>query len=291
MSDSGTGQDNDTPVESEDVRFATQAMELASRDPTCARMNTALMLLQEGLMLVPKSAWPDVFPNNLAALACLARAYRQLRGAFTLTIWGYCAEARVLLRSAYESAALARMLGKDPSRAEKWIRKQHWFPDREVRAWFADAAPNSVSSPEEILSTYGAAYKHSSALAHPTAIACVSALHLDEESISAQLATVFSEDDFRNCTIEVAATTIFACFALRNAAVNEGAIDPEWRRRLYDLAREMSDSDMPHLERDWAEEQSKYEDLQRRIQSADGLFERLRKDPRSWDNLQRKGGE
>jgi hypothetical protein len=194
----------------------------------------------------------------------------------------------VLLRAAYESAALSRMLGKDPSRAEKWIRKQHWFPDREVRAWFANAVPNSVSTPEEILNTYGAAYRQTSTIAHPTAVACFSALHLDEEGVSPQLESIFSEDDFRNCTIEVAATAIFTCFALRNAAVSEDAIDPEWRRRLYDLARQMNDSDMPHLERDWAAEQSKYENLQRKIQSDEGLFEHLRNDPRSWDNLQRQ---
>ena len=122
-----------------------------------------------------------MFPNDFAALACLARAYRLLRGTFTLMVWGYGTEAQVLLRSVYEAAALARMLAKDPTRAEKWVRKQQWFPDREVRSWFANAGANNASTPEEILKIYGTAYKQGSVRAHPTAIACMSALDISEQ--------------------------------------------------------------------------------------------------------------
>jgi|SRR5579863_1883373 len=282
---------NETTSEPEDVRHAAKAVELMSRDPVCARMNDALMLLQEGIMLIPKCEWPDVFPNTFGALACIARAYRQLRGAFMLAVWGYCAEARAILRSAYESAALARTLAKDSAFAEKWVRKQHWFPDREVRAWFAASGPNDAASADEVLKDYAKAYKHGSTMSHPTAISCISALNIDEDGVSARLETVFSEDDFLACAAEIAATTLFACFTLRNAAISEKAIDPQWRKRLYELARKITNTDMPHLERDWAEEQRSYEELRRKVRSANDLAEHLRKHLASWDNLRSQPDE
>ena len=42
---------------------------------------------------------------------------------------------------------------------------------------------------------------------------------------------------------------------------------------------------MPHLERDWAIDQQQYDELQHKVQSAAELVDRLRRDPRSWDNL------
>jgi hypothetical protein len=61
---------------------------------------------------------------------------------------------------------------------------------------------------------------------------------------------VFAEEEFRACAAEISGPAIFACFALRNAAVDERAIHPRWRQDLYDLARETFESDMVHLERD-----------------------------------------
>src|SRR5215467_11744278 len=98
-------------------------------------MCDAVNLFGDGLGLLPRCPWHDVFPNDLSATACFGRAYRQLRAAVTLLMSGYYTEARVILRSTYECAAAARMLAKDPQRAEKWLRKERWFPDREVRSW------------------------------------------------------------------------------------------------------------------------------------------------------------
>jgi hypothetical protein len=88
-------------------------MELVSTDPVLVRANKALSLCSAGLLLVPQIEWQAVYPNDFAALACLARAFRQLRASYMLMISGYLAEVRILLRAVYESSGLARMLAHD----------------------------------------------------------------------------------------------------------------------------------------------------------------------------------
>lgn len=58
---------------------------------------------------------------------------------------------------------------------------------------------------------------------------------------------------------------------------------------MYELSREVLKKDMPHLERNWEDEQRQYEDLRRKIQSADKLQEVLKTSPYSWQNLQTSG--
>jgi hypothetical protein len=269
-----------------EARYVDQAVALASNDADLDRARRAVVLFAAGLAMVPRLEWRDVFPNDFSAVACLARAHRQLRAALLLMMWGYSAEVRPILRFAYEACGLARMLAHEPARAEKWLRKMQWFPDREVRQWFASLSGNATGqTPAEILSTYRSGYNAMSARSHPTAIACMSSMRIEEIGPELQLESVFVEEEFRSCAAEIAATALFACFTLRNAAVDERAIDPNWRRDLYDLARDVQAKEMPHLERDWAEEQRRYAELQQRVQSAAHLRERLRDDPRSWTNL------
>ncbi len=102
-----------------------QAMTLVSTDPVLVRANRALGLFSAGLM-VPPIEWQAVYPNDFAALACLARACRQLRASYMLMISGYLAEVRILLRAVYESSGLARMLAHDAASAEKWLRQRKY---------------------------------------------------------------------------------------------------------------------------------------------------------------------
>jgi hypothetical protein len=279
--------DEEVPADgpSDDAHYLDQAIAHASTDPAVARMGKAIGLFAAGLAMVPKIEWQAVYPNDFAAVACLARALRQLRAACTLMMWGYCAEAYVLLRAAYESSGLGRMLAKDPDRAEDWLRKELWFPDREVRKWFAGSGSNSTGTPEEVHNTYSTVYREMSARSHPTAVTCVSALRIDESGPAPQLETVFDDEEFSACASAIASTALFACFALRNAAVDEEVLDPQWRQAVYELAQEIFNRDMAHLDRDWAEERRQYEQLQARVQSAANLTEKLRRDPRSWVNL------
>lgn len=268
------------------AHYMEQAVPLVSTDPVLLRARKAFGLFSAGLLMVPPIEWEAVYPNDFAARACLARTFRQLRASYLLMVSGYLAEVRILLRAAYESSTLARMLAHDETRAEKWLRQQHWVADSEVRKWFAGSAPNSTGTqPDEVLEIYKTAYKAMSDRSHPTAMVCVSALRVDANGPVLQLETTFDEGEFRTCAAEFAATAISACFALRNAAVDERALPPQWRQDVYELAREITGSDMPHLDRDWADEQERFDRLQSRIQSAKDLVENLRRDPRSWWNL------
>ena len=145
--------------------------------------------------------------------------------------------------------------------------------------------PAKASRPDEIIDTYGRFYRETSRWAHPTALSCIPLMRGNEYGPQPQLGTVFVEEEFRSCVMEIAATALFACFALRNSAAGEEAIDPWWRQRLYELAPQITGSEMPHLERDWTIEQEQYEELQQKVQLAADLTDRLQSDPRSWDNL------
>jgi hypothetical protein len=96
-------------------------------------MFRALWLLGSGLDQLPTNNWASTFPNDLAGSVCLVRAYRQLRAAVQLTVTGYYSEVGVLLRASYESPGAGRMLAKDPEMSSRWLLKQEWFPEKQVR--------------------------------------------------------------------------------------------------------------------------------------------------------------
>jgi hypothetical protein len=284
----------DTPAQPgeppDDVRHFMRVASGMGNDPAIERMGHAVDLLGEGLAMVPRPDWEHSFPNEFSAVACLGRVYRQLRAATTLALWGYYAEVRLVLRAVYESAALSRMLAKEPLLAEKWLRKEHWFPDREVRKWMS-GGENVLGDAEEITREYASAYRAMSAWGHPTAISCAEVVRPDPNDPSRpglHLTAQFDEVILRRCVTEITVTAIFACFAFRNAVVDERAIDSDWRRRLYEFAPEALDRDMTHLQRDWDEEQRHSEALRERVQSAKDIAERLHGDPLSWENLKAK---
>ena len=271
----------------DDIRHLRTVQASMHGDPLIGRMGYVIGLLGEGLGLAPRPEWDRVFANDLSALACLGRAYRQLRAAAALAHLGYYAEVRLILRAVYESAALSRMIAKEPALAEKWLRKEHWFPDREVRSWMSGRR-NDLGNSEEIMKDYSKFYRTMSAWSHPTAISCMEIVKPQPEHPNRpglNLNSTFDESVFRMCVIEVASTAMFACFAFRNAVVDERAIDPDWRRRLYEVSATLVGHEMPHLQRDWDEERRQYDRLKTRVQTADRIAERLRDDPLSWRNL------
>ncbi|MFD4814626.1 hypothetical protein, partial [Streptomyces sp. NPDC058418] len=80
-------------------------------------------------------------------------------------------------------------------------------------------------------------------------------------------------------------TALFACIAFRNAVVDERAIDPAWRRDLYELAREMSVKAMPHLDRDWDTEQAHYDAVMANLRDRRYRKGQARTHPRAYNNL------
>lgn len=224
---------------------------------------------------------PDTtFSNDLAGAACMMRAFRQLEAATVLLGYGFYAEIRNLLRSAYESAGLGRTLAKSPEMAEKWLRKGRWWPDSSVRKWLEE---NRVVQDVQPFRNF---YKEASAWAHPTATSCLPVLSSSDQAITVEV-PVFDPSLSRQVAREIAATAVFACFAFRNAVVNEAAISPEWRRDLYELAEVIFTRPLPHLQRDWDTEQERYDALMARIRDESEAEEVLRSHPLSWSNLNR----
>jgi hypothetical protein len=271
----------------DDARHFQQVFETFDRDQAFKDMNVAISLLGDGLALIPRPQWDEAFPNDVAAFACLVRSYRALRGASSLLLLGYYGEVRVILRSFYETATLSRMLAKEPQLAEKWLRKEQWFPDREVRAWWATARSDDAAMASELADEYARVYRQMSTWAHPSALSCLPLIRPDNDPSrpGLHLSTEFDSEAMRSCILEITFTAAFACFASQNCLVDERVIHPQWRRYLYEFARRVSGQDAPHLERNWEEQQRFYHELARKVQSANHLDEHLRRSPHSWGNL------
>ena len=265
---------------SDDIRHLERVLPLLS-DSRSTRMTTAVNLLGEVIALTPRPQWTDMFPNDLAGLACHARSYRDLRAAVTLLTYGYYGQARAVLRGVYESATIGRKLAKEPELAEKWIRRRSQFQDKEVRRWAVDSGLISEADDK----TYAQMYQYLGRWAHSTLDSCRSYIKTGESRLVLQVATEFDSELFFTLVAEIASMAIFCCFAVRNSAVDERAIDAGWRQRLSELSPEILQRDMEHLERDWEYEKQQYADLRGRVQAADRLHEHLRAHPASWRNV------
>jgi hypothetical protein len=244
-------------------------------------MTTAINLLGGILSLVPRPQWSDVFPNDLAALACHARSYRDLRAAVTLLTWGYYGQVRAVLRGVYESATVGRMLAEQPTLADKWLKRKGQFQEKDVRRWAVESGLIADTGNEH----YVQIYQFLGRWAHPTLDLCHAYIKTGESAPVLQLSTEFNSEVFFAGVVEIASMAIFCCFAIRNAAVDEKAIDPDWRQRLSTLAPEILGRDMPHLERDWDEERKQYAALRSRVQSVAAMAEHLQGHPVPWQNV------
>jgi hypothetical protein len=238
-------------------------------------------LLAYGAFAIQEYPFDETFENDLSAAVVLARCYRQLTGAWVVTTHGLLGEARNLLRSAYESASLARTLAKDPKLADQWIRDGKWFPDQRVRQWLSDVRRDP---PEEILS-YRNFYAEASAWAHPTAESCMGLISVEKDHFFLNPTITFNATACRETVAIITGTALFACFAFRNAVVDEQAIPPAWRRDLHELAREISGDPMYHLDRDWEAEQEHYDAVMANLRDRKYLKGQLRTHPRAYNNL------
>lgn len=241
-------------------------------------------MLHYGAFTVDRFPFDETFENDLAAAVALARSYRQLQAAWVVTSHGFLAEARNLVRSVYESAGLARVLAKDPKLADQWIRDGKWFPDVRVRQWLSDVRHD----PPEKVSTYQNFYSEASAWAHPTAESCMGQLSVKDDHFFLNPKITFDERASRATIALLADSALFACFAFRNAVVDERAIDPAWRKDLYDLAREISGEPMTHLDRDWEAEKDHYDAVMANLRDRRYLKGQLRTHPRAYANLKPK---
>ncbi|MGW5096017.1 hypothetical protein ACWEQ1_15000 [Streptomyces nodosus] len=266
---------------SDDVVHLGHFIEVAQVWPETDWYGRAMAMLHYGAFAIERFPFDETFENDLAAAVALARCYRQLQAAWVVTTHGFHAEARNLLRSVYESAGLARVLAKEPKLADQWLREGKWFPDVRVRQWLSDVRRD----PPEEVEQYKNFYAEASAWAHPTAESCMGQISVEEDHFLLNSAITFNKQACRETVSLISVTAVFACFAFRNAVVDEQAIDPAWRRDLYDLAREMSNDPMPHLDRDWVAEQAHYDAVMANLRDRRYLKGQLRAHPRAYANL------
>ncbi|NNG34923.1 hypothetical protein [Nakamurella aerolata] len=223
----------------------------------------------------PKEAW---FPNTIAAVACFSRAYQGLQASTWLALHGFYTEARIAIRSVYESAGLARMLAHDTELAEKWLHRGDWVPDRNSRS-YADAMTGGEGE------TYREYYKRASTIAHPAAISTLPFVLTAAGEPNLTWGPAFDESSCLSVLKEIAIEAAFVCFAFRIAAVDEAAIDPAWLRDLADLSREVTGERLEHLDRDWDAMTSAYEEFRAHVQHDDALDATLEEHPNSMRNV------
>lgn len=225
----------------------------------------------------------EIQVNDLAAMACFARLYRQLRAATLLTAMGYYSEVPTLLRGVYEAGALGRYLAKQPAQAEKWLKKQERIPDRKVRQWWGD---------EDRM--YAAWYRFYSNRAHPTARACIPLLELGDKDVTTRFATYFERTAVDGCLLEVSWASLWSCFALQNAAARIDILPPSWRQEVAEFAKDLGavmeaqtgfKPDFSHLERDWEKDEEQWAAFVQRLADAPQVDKILDEHPRSVRNI------
>lgn len=232
--------------------------------------------------------------NVVSSVACFTRAYRQVRAALLLAHVGYYSEVGLLLRGAYESAGTGQRLAKEPDEADKWLRKNQWWPEKVVRARLRALVERDVADADM---DYAAFYRVVSADSHPTAVSTVGLLNVDAVGFRPRLSSQYDEAAFTEMLWRSAAVCVFACFALRNATPDERVLHPEWRRALHECMRVLSQASgkgaeaVAHLDRDWGMERDHWKMIVDRTRRVAGLDDRLRADPLSWTNLVKDDGQ
>ncbi len=175
------------------------------------------------------------------------------------------------------------MLAKLPDKAEKWLVKGDWFPDRIVRDYIEGQTTPVNGSP------YQAFYKMSSANSHPTAKTSAY-LVFEPESVRLRpkLHPQFNADYAIRTLHEIAGVTLFTLFAMRRAMVSQNFLPEWWLQGLAQLANDVYDADWSHLEQDWNAHNERYAELNASTIPSERLDEYLRIHPNSFFNIQKR---
>lgn len=249
--------------------------------PEAMPLNHASRLLYWAVCNYASIPSDALLPTNTAGAACFARCFWQLRGALGLAELGFNAEARNLLRSAYESAGLGRILALDEAGADDWFADPKRWPHKRVRRWIDETQLIPGAAGED----YAGFYQLASAWAHPSAESCMPALSDDGTTTSPSLTITFDEDASRQAVREITLAIVFTCFAIKNALGSEQVLDPNWFKELGDLARELTGQPMEHLKRDWEKERVRFAAFMDKVHTADQAQEVLANHSRSVRNL------
>lgn len=249
-----------------------------------ASLHQILGLIEWALHAVETPDRVQWFPNNIAAQACLIRAYQGIQAAANLCALGFYVEARTIMRTIYETAGLARALAHKPEVAERWLHGGDWVKDKFARDFWDEIDPPEAGSDEP--SPHLQMYKLMCQYSHPMATSCLGFLFDSEGNYRPEMYPQADEDRFRETARIITIQALFVAFALRNAAAGFDAIPGTWHSQLAELAREVTGLPLEHLNRDWDEHQRRFERLQASIRHNAELSAELRDNPNSYQNLQ-----
>ncbi|QKW13034.1 hypothetical protein [Verrucosispora sp. NA02020] len=221
--------------------------------------------------------------NEVASCVAFTRAFSAIRAATVVAVHGYYVDARALVRTVYESAGLARMLAKLPDKAEKWLVKGDWFPDKLARDYIESQIDPVGGSP------YQAFYKMSSANAHPTArTSAYLAFEPTSQEFRPLLHPQYNADFAAHTLHEIAGVTLFTLFAMRRAMASQDFLPGWWLQGLAQLASDVHNANWSHLEQDWDTHNERYARLSAATIPADKLGEYLEAHPNSLPNIQKR---
>lgn len=185
------------------------------------------------------------------------------------------------MRGVYESAGLARKLAHEPDAAEKWVQKGTWHPDREVRRWV-----EQHGGPADVSREF---YGHASDAAHTTFLS-VAAFFDEIENCDLPICIDRFDERFAcQSMLGVVGAGLFIAHCVRNALADEAVLPVDLGQRIVALHEEALGEDVEHLHRDWDDVARRQDELRQRVNSAEGLDDRLAADPHSLHNLLRPG--
>ncbi len=250
-------------------------------------LHAILGLIETALHAAETPDRKNWFPNNIAAHACLIRAYQGLQAAANLCALGFYVESRTIMRTVYETAGLARALAHRPEVAERWLHGGDWVRDKFSRDFWDEIDPSRAGSDEP--SPHKQMYQLMCQYAHPMATSCLEFL-FDPDG-RPQMYPQADEKQFRDTARIITVQALFVAFALRNASAGFDAIPGLWHSQLAELARQVTGLPLEHLNRDWDEHQRQFERLQASIRHDEELNDALRDDPNSHQNLRTRAGD
>lgn len=225
----------------------------------------------------PPDHW---FPNNMAAVGLLTRAYQGIQAAAHLCLFGFYVEARATLRGVYESAGLARTLAHRIDFAERWLHGGEWFKDNVSRQFVQSASEQRVAHSDH--------YKQMSQHAHPLAVSTFGYLFTRDMQYRPSAYPLVDREEFEECARYITAVALFVCWAFRKATADPAALPGWWHKRLTELAVKITGDPHDHLDKDWEAHQRRHEALYAELRHSDELEEALEADPNSLLNRRRR---
>jgi hypothetical protein len=252
------------------------------------RLQSIMELIGYGLRLATDNSDPrNMFANDLAALSSLIRAYHGIQAGANLAILGFPNECRIIMRSNYESAGLARMLAHNAERAEKWMRKLEWVPDKIAREFAVDMAGGD----ETARLPHDEFYKHFSAATHPSAITTLPYLLSPGGEFEPRLEPKFDQGSLHVAADELTAQALFVAYCFRNSLADQDVMPPGWHAELARHAREFSGMELEHLDFDWISRERRHNSFVSQIRPIEEIDGFLRAHPNSVHSQRIRMGE